>query len=102
MGKDVLDRDGHCSYSPDRKWVLTDCYPSSDDPHRTLVLYHAETDRRVDVGRFYSPPAVTGPIRCDLHPRWSRDGRTVCIDSVHEGTRQMHVIDVTPVTGGAC
>ena len=98
--EDVFDRDGHCSYSPDRNWVLTDTYPSRDDSRRTLILYRSETDRRVDIGRFYSDPAVSGPIRCDLHPRWSRDGRQVCVDSIHEGSRQMYVIDVTAVTGG--
>jgi hypothetical protein len=34
-------------------------------------------------------------IRCDLHPRWGRDGRAVCIDSAHEGARQMYVLDVS-------
>lgn len=100
VGADVLDRDGHCSYSPDEKWILTDSYPSAGDPHRTLILYNTAANLRVDVGRFHSPPAISGPIRCDLHPRWSRDGRAVCVDSVHEESRQMYVVDVTPVTGG--
>jgi Tol biopolymer transport system component len=90
----VLTEDGHCSYSPDRQWVLTDTYP--DDRHeRTLLLYHPESGRRLDLGRFHSPPALEGECRCDLHPRWSRDGRRVCFDSAHEGTRQMYVLDVT-------
>jgi putative transposase len=33
--------------------------------------------------------------RCDLHPRWSPDGRQVCIDSAHEGERQMYIVDVS-------
>ena len=47
----------------------------------------------LELGRFHSPPRYAGPVRCDLHPRWSRDGGQVCIDSVHEGSRQMYVID---------
>ena len=92
VGEGVLDRDGHCSYSPDRRWILTDTYPD-EESMRTLILYHPETGRRVDIGRFFSPPELKGPIRCDLHPRWSRDAKQVCIDSAHEGTRQMYVID---------
>jgi hypothetical protein len=32
--------------------------------------------------------------RCDLHPRWNRDGTQVCFDSAHEGERQVYAIDV--------
>jgi hypothetical protein len=96
VGTDVLDCDGHCSYSPDRRWVLTDTYPNADR-NRTLILYHPEKGHRVDIGSFHSPPELEGPWRCDLHPRWSRDGRLVCVDSAHEPTRQIYVLDVSPV-----
>jgi len=43
---------------------------------------------------------VTGEMRCDLHPRWSRQGTQVCFDSVHEGPRQMYVCDVSAVVQG--
>ena len=98
LGESVFSVDGHCSYSPDRQWLLTDTYPDSDQK-RTLMLYHLESDTRIDIGRFYSPPELTGPIRCDLHPRWSRDGQQVCIDSAHEGSRQLYVIDVSAIVG---
>ena len=99
VGEDVFDQDGHCSYSPDRQWVLTDTYPSRDRSERTLIVYHPETNRRIDIGRFYAAPDITGEIRCDLHPRWSRDGRQVCFDSIHEGGRQMYVADVSGIVG---
>jgi hypothetical protein len=93
----VLTVDGHCSYSPDRRWVLTDTYPDRETHNRTLILYRPEDNVRIDIGQFYSPPEVTGELRCDLHPRWSRDGSQVCIDSVHEGPRQMYAIDVADI-----
>ena len=96
VGEGTLTTDGHCSYSPDRRWILTDTYP--DDEHkRTLLLYDPAEDRRVDLGGFYAPPELPGEIRCDLHPRWSRDGRRVCFDSAHEGMRQMYVLDVSRI-----
>ncbi|CAN5810892.1 hypothetical protein BH23PLA1_BH23PLA1_01640 [soil metagenome] len=98
FGTDVLTRDGHCSYSPDRQWVLNDTYPDSDRL-QTLMLYHPEENKRIDIGRFFHPPKLTGPFRCDLHPRWNRDGTQVCIDSAHEDeTRQLYVIDVSSIT----
>jgi hypothetical protein len=99
VGDGVLDRDGHCSWSPDRRWILTDTYPDADHM-RTLILYDPAERRRVDVGRFYAPPELDGPVRCDLHPRWSRDGQRVCIDSAHEGTRQMYALDVSAIVSG--
>ena len=96
LGEGVLTEDGHCSFSPDGAWLLTDTYPRAE-PYRTLILYHLASGTRVDVGRFYSPPEITGEIRCDLHPRWSRDGRQVCFDSAHAGERQVYLADVAGV-----
>jgi len=96
VGDGVLTVDGHCSYSPDRQWILTDTYPNKEHD-RTLLLFHPESERRIDIGKFYSPPELNGPWRCDLHPRWNRDGTQVCIDSAHEPTRQMYVLDVSGI-----
>ncbi len=97
VGGDVLDQDGHCSYSPDRHWILTDTYPDRVESKRTILLYHPATNTRINVGRFYSAPEITGEIRCDLHPRWNRDGTCVCFDSIHEGVRQMYLMDVSEI-----
>lgn len=101
IGRKVLTpvhwSDGHCSYSPDRRWILNDTYPDQGDHKRTLMLYDPAKNRRIDIGRFLSPPEFGADMRCDLHPRWSCDGRQVCFDSVHEGARKMYVADVSSV-----
>ncbi len=98
VGADVLAQDGHCSYAPDRRWILNDTYPDGDRL-QTLMLYRVPDGPRIDLGRFREPPEFTGPYRCDLHPRWNRDGTQVCFDSTHEGhMRQMYVVDVADVT----
>ncbi len=99
VAEGVLTVDGHCSYSPDRTWILTDTYPDREHM-RTLILYHPARNQRIDIGRFFSPPQLSGEIRCDLHPRWNRDGTQVCIDSAHEGERQMYIIDVSEIVAG--
>ena len=94
-GEGVLTEDGHDSFSPDRRWVLNDTYPDAHDM-RTLMLVSWPEGQRIDIARTYSPKSRWwGEIRCDLHPRWSRDGRQVCIDSVHDGSRQIYIADVS-------
>ena len=38
-----------------------------------------------------------GPVRCDLHPRWSHDGAHVYVDGCHDLQRQIYEVDVTEV-----
>lgn len=35
-------------------------------------------------------------LHCDLHPRWSADGRCAFFDSIHEGTRQIYAVPFSP------
>ena len=97
VAKDIFPGDGHCSYSSDGKWLLTDSYPETDD-YRRLFLYDLTREKACEIGKFYADPTYPIPTRCDLHPNWSRDDSFVCIDSIHEGSRQMYLIDVREFT----
>ena len=33
-------------------------------------------------------------LHCDLHPRWTADGKRAVFDSIHEGTRQIYAVNV--------
>ncbi len=97
IGKDIMNRNGHCSYLPGNEWVLNDTYPDRERK-QTVYLYHVKTRRTVPLGRFYLPPEYKGEWRCDTHPRFSPDGRSVIIDSPHLGRgRQMHLIDISHI-----
>ncbi len=100
IGADVLTVDGHCTYSPDKRWILTDTYPDSK-LMITLMLYRPEDGKLVKLGRFYHPKVEDLEFRCDLHPRWSRDGKTISIDSRHSGQRQIYVLDVSGIIKGS-
>ena len=95
----VFTEDTHMRQIPGTSWVVNDTY-SRSSPYRSLFLYDRSDERVVRLGRFYSPPEITGDIRCDLHPRVSPDGRRVSVDSVHEGFRGIYTIDVGDVVAG--
>ncbi len=97
VGEGILTRDGHCTYSPDGKWVLTDSYPDKNRM-QTQMLFRPSDSKLIVLGKFYLAPQQTGEIRCDLHARWSRDGKYICIDSMHLGNqRQMYLLDLSEV-----
>lgn len=96
IGKEVMTRNGHCTYLPGNQWILNDSYAGqSEARQQQLYLYEVASERRVELGAFYSPPAYDGEWRCDLHPRVSPDGRLITIDSPHVGEgRQIYLIDM--------
>jgi len=101
VGDGVLDiyGDGHPSYSPDKRWMITDTYPDKARM-RYLILYDTIANRAKIIGRFFSPWKYDGYYRCDLHPRWSPDGKNISIDSTHEGFRGSYIVDLSDLIGG--
>jgi len=92
----VLTRDGHGSFSPDRRWMVSDTYPDKKNK-RSLLLINLETEEVFELGKFYSNPKLQGENRCDLHPRWNHDGTKICFDSMHEGARKIYIMDVSGI-----
>lgn len=96
---DILDReyflkDGHCSYSPDRRHLLYDSYPD-EKGYRNLYLYDIRNRKGMLLGSFFSDERAYGDIRCDLHPRWNPSGDAITFDSTHEGHRHIYYADVS-------
>lgn len=86
-----LTKDGHPSYSPNRKYVLTDTYP---DRSRMASVYIANQNKMETVARVHAPFKYDNEVRCDLHPRWNRDGTKISFDSVFEGKRRLYIVDL--------
>lgn len=120
---DIIPFDGHPMTHPiDKNICICDTYPDKEG-YRDLFLYDFSKDERINTGRFrmlFDKPdmhsqelffqgidkkirqTVTDELiaftrsglHCDLHPRWSGDGKYAVFDSIHEGTRQIYRISV--------
>ena len=84
-----ISGDGHPSYSPDGTLVVTDTYP---DRKRIAALKVMKGDDIKIVAKVFAPFKYDNDTRCDLHPRWSRDGKMICFDSVFEGVRGLYIV----------
>lgn len=97
VGRAEMPQDGHCTYLPGNEWIVNDSYPDKGRLQHPY-LFHVPTSRVVRLGDFRSPPEYTGEWRCDTHPRHSPDGRSIVIDSPHDGQgRQLHLIDISGI-----
>ena len=100
VGKDVMPHNGHCTYLPGNEWILNDTYPSGSNRQQNVYLYNVNDNRRISLGGFSSAKKYSGEWRCDTHPRFSPDGKMVCIDSPHGGNgRQLYLIDISGIVG---
>lgn len=86
-----LSSDGHPSYSPNGEFVVTDTYP---DRARIASIRVMKEGSIQTVARVFAPFRYDNDTRCDLHPRWSRDSKKICFDSVFEGHRGLYVVEL--------
>lgn len=93
IGEGQITEDGHPSFSPNGRWLLTDTYPSKNRMS-SLLLFDLDNEKLTELGAFFQPYRFSGELRCDLHPRWSPGGRFVSFDSCHSGRRRFYVLDV--------
>ena len=85
--------DGHPSYSPNGKFIITDSYPNRSRV-QSLTLLREEVDTGRIVAKVFSPFKYDNETRCDLHPRWNRSGTKVCFDGAFDGHRGLYEVDV--------
>ncbi|MBA2881478.1 hypothetical protein HNR65_001805 [Desulfosalsimonas propionicica] len=81
--------DGHPSVSPNGQWLVTDTYPDKSRMSH-LYLYNMFTDDIIHLGRFYQPLKYKKLMRVDLHPKWSKNGKSVFFESAHNSNRKLY------------
>jgi hypothetical protein len=63
---------------------------------RAHIIARLSDGMTMPIGAYYVPPEYRGSYwRCDLHTRFRPDGRQLAFNSVHEGSRQVYVQDLS-------
>lgn len=93
VGEGKIDKFGdghpHC-HAPK---IIFDTYPDKARM-KSLYLYDYEGNTLEQLGEFVESFNFYGETRCDLHPRFSFDGKKVFFDSVHEGKRGLYMMEL--------
>ena len=93
VGSGLIDKFGDGHPSINNKKILFDTYPDKSRM-KSLYLYDIEEDKLKKIGEFFESFDFYSETRCDLHPRFSYDGRKVFFDSVHSGKRQLYMMEI--------
>jgi hypothetical protein len=97
FGWPSLDSDGHPMMARSHKWMVTDFYPDKTG-RLPVILYDRQRATRIDAHVFkHFPRSQDSDVKCDLHPRWSRNERMIAVDTCESGFRQVRVLDVSDI-----
>jgi hypothetical protein len=94
-----LKQDGHPSLSPNGDFIVTDTYPNKKRV-QTIYLCHKNPERVTTIGHVFASFKYDNDTRCDLHPRFNRDGSQICFDGTFEGKRKVYIIDLKRSSNG--
>ena len=92
-----ISNDGHPSYSPLHDGsVVFDSYPDKRRVQELKIARDCDIEGREIkvVGKVFSPFKYDNDTRCDLHPRWSPDGKKICFDGTFEGHRGLYIVNL--------
>lgn len=90
----IHPKDGHPTVHGD--WAVIDSYPNLSRMQE-LIAFNFKTKQIVKFLELYHDLRHIGFNRCDLHPRFSDDGKRVYFDTIYTGLRQLCYIDLSKI-----
>jgi len=90
----ALNKDGHPMFNPKFKDLfVSDTYPNLFG-FQKLFVYSIKKKKIIWQKFLYSPYKYRGIVRCDLHPRWSNDGKKIFVDYVDNSNRNVGIFKI--------
>ena len=84
-------KNGHPS--PHGDWIVVDSYPNLSRMQE-LHAYNKKTKEFILLAEFYHDMQHHNYNRCDLHPRFTPDGKAIYVDTLYSGKRQLIKLNV--------
>jgi hypothetical protein len=84
-------KNGHPT--PHGDWIVVDSYPNLSRMQE-LHAYNRKTKEVILLAEFYHDMQHHNYNRCDLHPRFTPDGKAIYVDTLYSGKRQLVKINV--------
>jgi len=84
-------KNGHPTINGD--WIVIDSYPDLSRM-QSLIAYNHQSEKIVWLGDFYHDMKHHNYNRCDLHPKFTKDGDKVYIDTIYNGRRELCAIEI--------
>ena len=91
---DIHPKDGHPTIHGN--WVVVDSYPYYSRMQE-LVAFNLKTNDSKLILEVFHDMKHRGYDRCDLHPRFSSDGKRVYFDTLYRGKRELCCVDVSKI-----
>ena len=67
-------------------------------PPGVLLGEWEAVEENIDIARVpHNPGSDNRDLKCDLHPRWDRANRRICVDAARDGVRQCLIFDAEQV-----
>ncbi|WP_396632346.1 hypothetical protein [Maribacter sp. R86514] len=86
--------DGHPSSFGD--WIVFDSYPDKSRMQK-LYLFNMKTKQLYFLAELFQSTKYKNETRCDLHPRFSTNGKYISFDTVYQGKRRQLLIDISSI-----
>jgi len=93
IGEKNYNFDGHPQFNSFKNSFVSDSYPNRRRLQE-LSIFNLTSNKKDIIAKFYSPMKYIEEFRCDLHPRWDRNGKFISVDTTFSGKRSLAIINL--------